>query len=241
MARRVQLIAGEPIPGESRKAILACNDYLRMGAGRSLSILSQQYSKIERVQAPTQSLGTLFAWSTRYGWQTRAELYDAELERQRNEAEAARRKEIMESGFALDYERVAALKRLAALLLNEIDYTDGDDRPKVWLPDVKQIGAGETAERVDIVRFNSPLIEQLRGTLDDLAKEVGGRVTKQEHSGPGGGAIPIKHEYDDQQYDRAITTLSDALGSLLRPASGQPDSPMDTPEQAAMDGAADQG
>jgi hypothetical protein len=43
------------------------------------------------------------------------------------------------------------------------------------VPDVKSIGSGEFAERVDLVRFNAALLEQFRGTLDDIAQEVGQR------------------------------------------------------------------
>jgi hypothetical protein len=136
-------------------------------------------------------LATLKAWSAKYDWVARAELYDAEIERIKNE----RRREIMESGLALDHERVERLKGLANFLLDEIEKTappvrvideegneglvDGE-RYRVWLPDVKQIGSGETAERVDIERYNSAIFSDLRGILDDLAKETGGRVAKQD-------------------------------------------------------------
>lgn len=77
---------------------------------------------------------------------------------------------MMSEGFALDHIRVRSLKLLAARLEEEIGQED-----KVWLPDVKQIGAGDDAERVDLVRFNAPLIEQFRGALADIAEETGGR------------------------------------------------------------------
>ena len=34
---------------------------------------------------------------------------------------------------------------------------------------------GETSVVVDVERYNSPLVENLRGVLDDLARETGGR------------------------------------------------------------------
>jgi hypothetical protein len=68
----------------------------------------------------------------------------------------------------------------------------------VWLPDVKQVGSGENAERVDIVKFNSALIAEYRSTLADLAAETGGRRQKQEveHTGKNGGPIEttVKHD-----------------------------------------------
>lgn len=274
----------------------ACNDFLRLGPGRTFSRLLSQYSQptktdrnlpVERVAAPpTLSLATLKDWSDKYSWSERAKEYDKAIEDEKNE----RRRQVMEEGLALDFERVASLKKLAAFLEGEIyeqakpkpvsaklkmeldpeylpesgvlneetipgvidglihdaeqaeagaqfaslmertqpdvqehtkvklqlsdkarrlrmqaayltDQLEGGGAPsmtseefyhKVWLPDVKQIGGGEHAERVDIVRFNAALIEQYRGTLDDIAKEKGERKQKMEVTGKDGGAITHK-------------------------------------------------
>lgn len=173
-------LVGERRKGETKNATIACNDYLRMGPRRSLTALLQRYREIPRDTAPTQSLNTLQKWSQRYNWQVRTELYDAQLEAEKNAREAARRREIMESGLSLPHERVLKLKEMVGLLLDEV-YTEDEEgnlafvQDNVWLPDVKQIGGGEYAERVDLVRFNSAIFDQLRGLFDDLAKETGGR------------------------------------------------------------------
>jgi len=90
----------------------------------------------------------------------------------------------MQSGLALSHNRVEELKTLASFLKSQM-YEQGKtgDYHNVWVPDVKQIGRGPDAERVDIERFNAPIISEFRATLDDLAKETGGRVNKVEHSG----------------------------------------------------------
>jgi len=134
-------------------------------------------------------LGTLKGWSSRYGWQGRSEEFDAKLERQKNE----RRKQIMDSGLALDFERVNELKKLAHFLTDQL-YEQGEDGNyhNVWLPDVKQIGSGNNVERVDIERFNAAIISELRAALDDLAKETGGRKLRQELTGPDDGDVVIK-------------------------------------------------
>jgi len=120
----------------------------------------------------------LKVWSSRYGWPARAESYDAQLEQQKT----ARANEIMHSGLALEHERVEKLEHLAAFLEEQIyEQGEGGVFHNVWLPDVKQIGAGEFAERVDIERFNAPLISEYRATLDDLAKETGGRKSKTQN------------------------------------------------------------
>lgn len=106
----------------------------------------------------------------RWNWKYRATAFDDAERKKRDELYRARADEILASGFAARFARIAELNRLAELLQDEI-WTDD----KRWLPDVKQIGSGEDAERVDIVRFNSSVIEQYRQTLDDIAKELGER------------------------------------------------------------------
>ena len=188
MAASVNLLGGERQRSESFRAILACNDYLRMGPGRSLRGLLEQYAKSDQQSPPTRYMGTLKKWSANYGWQERAAAYDAGLEAEKN----ARAAEIMQSGLAVAHERVVKLKELAEFLDKQM-YEVGADGlyHNVWLPDVKQIGSGPDAERVDIERFNAPIIEQYRGTLDDLAKETGGRKQQHEVTGKDGGPIHV--------------------------------------------------
>lgn len=184
--KRPELLAGERKPSETDRAVQACNDYLRMGAGRSLRKLLQKYGKTRRNTTPTDSFDTLANWSSSFEWQLRAAAYDAETEAAKNE----KRRQVMEQGLALDFERVTKLKRLARFLEGQIfassqedDGTDasGTEYPNVWLKDVKQIGSGEDAERVDLVRFNASILAEYRAALADLAAETGGRKQKVDH------------------------------------------------------------
>lgn len=195
--KRPALLAGERQEHETDRAVQACNDYLRLGPGRSLSKLLGKYAKSHRKTQPTASFDTLKGWSSDYGWPARASAYDADLEVAKNE----KRRQVMEQGLALDYERVTKLKRLARFLeeqlfakgdatdrangtngANTTDRIDGQAYPNLWLADVKQIGGGEYAERVDLVRFNAPLLTEYRAVLDDLAKETGGRRQRVDHA-----------------------------------------------------------
>lgn len=169
MAKRPELLAGERKESETDRAVQACNDYLRLGPGRSLSKLLSKYTKRNQTEPVTESESTIKKWSADYDWQLRASAYDAVLEEMRNE----RRRKEFDAGLALDYERIRKLKKLANLLEQDLTV-------RLWLDDVKSIGSGEFAERVDLIRFNSALVEQYRGVLDDLAKEVGGRKQKSE-------------------------------------------------------------
>ena len=181
-------LAGQRQKNETAKAVQACNDYLRMGPGRVIADLWRRYAKSDQESPPTVYLGTLKKWSSYYDWVERAEQYDLQLEEQKNQ----RRDDIMASGLALTHERVEKLKWLARFLEVQI-LEQGEDGVyhNVWIPDVKQIGSGDTAERVDIERFNSALISEYRATLDDLAKETGGRKTRVEHGGDEIG-LPIR-------------------------------------------------
>jgi len=48
----------------------------------------------------------------------------------------------------------------------------------LWTDQVKMIGSGDCQERVEFESFNSAEVDQYRGVLDDIAKELGGRVQK---------------------------------------------------------------
>lgn len=187
--KRPELLAGEYKDNETPRAVQACNDYLRMGPGRSLSKLLAKYARNHKKTQPTESFDTLKGWSADYDWQLRAAAYDAETEVAKNE----KRRQVMEQGLALDFERVTKLKRLARFLEGQIfakqhgddqsgdeDGVTGAQYPHVWLKDVKQIGSGEDAERVDLVRFNAAILAEYRAALADLAAETGGRKQKSE-------------------------------------------------------------
>ena len=195
----VQLLAGAAQSGESSKAIQACNDYLRMGPGRSLAELHRQYTDHDsgtRLDPPTEVYTTLRNWSSRYDWAARAAQWDAEAE----ERKTAAYEMAMGTGLALDYERVNSLKKLAGFLEGQIyEQGEGGAFHNVWVPDVKVVGHGDSAEVVDIERFNAGLIDQFRRTLDDLAKETGGRVAKTELTGKDGGALTFRVVYDTEE------------------------------------------
>jgi len=157
-----------------------------MGPGRLLTSVADEYAEMHQ-NAPTQSIHTLKRWSQRYSWPERAASYDVELEAQKNaQAEA-----IMQEGLALAHNRVDKLKDLAGLLWSEMHERGEDDTlHNLWVPDVKNIGG----VAVDIEHFNAGIIREYRDSLDDIAKETGGRVKIQEVTGKGGGPIETKSE-----------------------------------------------
>jgi hypothetical protein len=101
--------------------------------------------------------------------------------------------EALSEGLALKGERVKKLKQLAALM--ERDLFGGF----LWLDQVKGVGSGDVAQIVEYEEFNRAEVEAYRGVLDDIAKEVGGRVHKNELLGEGGGPVTFKVVYDDDE------------------------------------------
>lgn len=184
----VELLSGQRQKTETDAAVIACNDWLRMGPGRSLPSLRERYIDTYQNQLITGSLATLRDWSMKYKWTERAKEYDAGWEARKN----AEHESMMNYGLALTHERLRKLYRLEAVLEAQMYERGLDDvLHNIWVPDVKSVGGGENAERVDIERFNAPIIEQYRKVLDDIAKETGGRIQKQDITSGGEKIIPI--------------------------------------------------
>lgn len=171
----VELLAGKAKDNESNKAILACNDYLRMGIGRSLAKLAERYQSATEA-IPTRRIMTLKTWSVDFDWQQRAEAYDKSIDEEKTALVDARRKAILETGLSQDYERVNELYELYERLKLELV------KNGLYYTDTKLAANGD---RVEVEVFNKALVDSLRATLDDLAKETGGRKqkTETEHSG----------------------------------------------------------
>lgn len=115
--------------------------------------------------------GHWYEMAKQWKWEERAEAWDAA---QFAEEEKIK-KRVIQTKWALQHRRILALQEVAQSLLDMM----GDEN-KVWVPDVKSIGSGPDAERVDLVQFNSDLYKEFREYISDIAEEVGGRVKKQE-------------------------------------------------------------
>src|SRR3990172_2547657 len=161
---------------ETNKARQAFEDYFNMGPGRSLAKLRQKYAKYTAKKPPTIHLRILQKWSSEHGWQKRVAAREAGIAAKTLEVIT---EEATKSGYALYQKRIADLNKVGELLFEEIMTED-----KRWLPDVKQLGVGKDAERVDIVRFNAPLVAQYREALEDIAEEMGEREPKSKTEQP---------------------------------------------------------
>ncbi len=150
---------------ETPKARQAWADYTALGPDRSLERLAEGYQRSTE-GVPTRQLSRLKKWSLAFGWQGRLrEIADREAAAA-EERQAAYLRELMETGYALTHERIRLLKALIAKL--EADLLDAG---RTWVREPKTLGAAI----VHVERFNTPELEQLRGLLDDVAKEMGQR------------------------------------------------------------------
>lgn len=122
---------------------------------------------------PKEAPGSWYDAAKQFRWEERAGAWDKHQITLVEQNIAAERALVLGTGHALMHQRVATLKALAEQL-----YAMTKDPAKVWVHDVKAIGNGPDAERVDLVQFNSALYHELRATLDDLAKEQGERTKK---------------------------------------------------------------
>lgn len=73
------------------------------------------------------------------------------------------------TGLAVKAERVKRLQQLAVLM--ERDLFGGF----LWTDQIKVIGSGGAQQEVEYEEFNTAEVQQYRGTLDDIAKEMGHR------------------------------------------------------------------
>lgn len=96
------------------------------------------------------------------------------------------------TGLSIAEERVKRLQALAELMWK--DLTGGF----LWLDDVKGVGSGINSEIVDFEKFNSGELAEFRATLDDIAKETGGRVNKTDVTS-GGKVIRITIKDNDDE------------------------------------------
>lgn len=127
------------------------------------------------VQSRQKIPGDWYAMARLWQWEARAAAWDAELDAQLEAEIAAERKKILRTELALQHKRVELLNRKAKQLAEITDTPE-----QIWLLDVKSIGTGPDAERVNLVQFNDAAFKELREYLTDIADEMGERIKKHE-------------------------------------------------------------
>jgi len=80
-------------------------------------------------------------------------------------------------GLAKKEERIKMLKKLAERLARDLFHNDPKEE-KIWLDNIKGLGSGPQFQTFRYKDFNHAEVKELRGLLDDIAKEQGTRSTK---------------------------------------------------------------
>lgn len=164
-------------PGEPARWYARFLLYRGMGPDRTLlgCIHREEVSKGKEKQSKNIS-GSWSMACERWQWKARAEQYDADQQAQAEERrrvlleiEAEEERRILTTGYARIYKRIDKLTRwIDALDESMVDPETGKINPK-WV--------------------SSNKVEQIRGSLDDIAKELGHRIKKSEITGKDGGPI----------------------------------------------------
>lgn len=170
--------------GESAKQYAAFLDYVRMGPGRSLRKLSDQYRRQidgdSTVQPPTKTLRTLEKWSSANEWQKRLAAYQQERADRDQAIWEERRRAVNEADFATG----DALRELGNQILAQTPQFLKTTRRLV------KGGEGAADREVITVELDGAFMAKLFKLASDLQRQASGiDVQKHEHSGPGGGPI----------------------------------------------------
>lgn len=216
--------------GESARAHAAFLDYVRMGPGRSLSKLAAHYRQKNGEPAvekpPTTTLRTLETWSSKFAWQARLADFRQERDRQDQAAAEARRRALQEADFRTGDE----LRDLAKRIL---------DQTPQFLKTTRRLvkgSHGQPDREVITVGLDGGLMLRALQLASELQNKALGVADKHEFTGKVtlDGELDLNHSVNSEQYERAITTLADALrASLPQPSANRTDT-VDTPEQTAV-------
>jgi hypothetical protein len=103
------------------------------------------------------------------------------------------------TGLALKEVRVSKLERLAERMERDLGIADevggqpaDEEDDRLWVKDKKGVGSGPIAEIIDYEKFNDAEVNQYRGVLDDIAKEMGHRKQGVEVTGADGKDIVVQ-------------------------------------------------
>lgn len=168
--------AWERMEGEPDRWYRRYERFRLMEPVRSIAaVFREEETEKNREKPRTVPTGDWYEMANRWRWEERAAAWDAHLDAEIEKTIAAERKKILRSGLALQHKRVELLNEKAHKLAEITDRDDG-----IWIPDVKSIGTGKDAERVDLVQFNDAAFRELREYLADIADEMGERIKKKE-------------------------------------------------------------
>lgn len=201
MSDEQQTNESERLPGEPLLWYRRYQRYKLMQPTRSVAkVFQEEEAEKNGEKQRTKPIGEWYEQAKKWQWEARAAAWDEQQMRDLEKEIAAARARVFTRGYARMDRRIQDLDALAEAL-----YAEALDPDKRWLPDVKSVGTGPTAERVDLIQFNGELIREFRATLTDIAAEMGERVKKTElsakihNSGRVAVVLPQKYTLEEKE------------------------------------------
>lgn len=111
-------------------------------------------------------------------------------------ARAERQSRIIAQGVAMTENRIAKLVKLAEVL-----EADLFNHKLTWVERQKMLGSGQWGQIVSEKEFNAAEVRELRLVYDDLAKEVGDRVSRMDVTSKGHRILNITVGQEDDEDD----------------------------------------
>jgi len=235
---------------ESRRANKAAQDYIFMGINRSIRGLLAVY-RGDPDTAATLSWSTISDWSAAYDWFDRAKRWD-DIQRQKaidavEAREAVWRNKIMSATEVLG--RLSEMARASVLPFVRITedgavfFNFSDPQAKEYLYLIRKVktkrarrleGRGEDAEEWEDEWVEVEL-HDAQNALVNMGRHHKLFVDQQEVNGT------IQHISDpkeDERFDKAISSLAEAIGEILPGAGASADSTLDAGKQSPVAGTA---
>lgn len=165
-------------PGEPLRWFRKFEQFRLMIPVRSVNaVFREEDSQKQPATARNDAPGHWREAARKWQWEDRAAAWDKHQAEELEREIAAEEKKILREEYALRHKRIEELNRIVKKLIGYLE-----DENNVWLPDVKAIGTGPNARQVDLIRFNDAIFSEIRAHFDDIAKEKGERIKKQELS-----------------------------------------------------------
>ena len=171
-----------------------------MGAGVANGLTTKQAAFVAAYIGPARLNATKAAVIAGYSPKTAGAIGAENLTKPEIQAViSAWRDEVKQSAITDVSYRVARLHELESKLWDVVDARSeayrntnviGGDTGIVVLQ-YKMIGGGENAQLVEEYQADTALAKAIQGVYDDVAKEMGQRVEKREHSGPDGMPLTV--------------------------------------------------
>ncbi len=191
--------------------------YLEMGFKRNVNAVYAEEAKNSENQRNLDAGGEWYRIEKVWNWKERAKLYDDNWIKEQDKLIAREKEIVLRTGYALMHNRIKLLNKFVEKMEQ---WADEDD--KIWLVKTQDVTSENFSKHTEEMIFNAPMMSAISKYLDDIAKEKGERVKKQEID------VTNINDQDMQDFYKAIEEALDqhpgakiALAEKLAEIDGQ--------------------